>query len=313
MAGLGALGALVGHAGDRVEAVEDRINARLPPSLKVGLGVLYWFSTRSSAWFDAFADRPAVRRWSDLAIATLLVLQVGTLVLVAVAAGNALGREPTALNDPVNTVAIPGVNEFMPLASTPYVVLGLVVATVVHEGGHALACRAEGVPVAEWGIALLGGVVPLAGYVLPDDALDEAPSRTRMRVFALGVQHNLVVTAIAGAVLASPLTATPTEAFLTYFGWAATGGQAPTAVAVAALGSLTNACFWLVLLNANVGLLNALPVGPLDGGRVLAESIDAVGDRLDYAVPPLLKRVTVYATSGLVVGLLAVAILGPYL
>jgi len=302
-----------GRVGDRIEAVEDRINARLPPSLKIGLGVLYWFSTRTSKRFDAFADRDGVRRWSDLAIATLVVLQVGTLALVGLAAGNALGREPTALNDPVNAIAIPGVNEFMPLASTPYVVLALVVATVVHEGGHALACRAEGVPVEEWGVALLGGVVPLAGYVLPADELDEADARTRMRVFALGVQHNLVVTALAGAVHLSSLTASPTEAFITYFGWAATGGQAPTAAAVAALGPLTNACFWLVLLNANVGLLNALPIGPLDGGRVLAESIDALGDRVDYTVPPVVKRLAVYGASGFVVGLLAVAILGPYL
>ena len=301
------------RVGDRAEAVEDPINARLPPSLKIGLGVLYWFSTRTSKRFDAFADRDGVRRWCDLAIAVLFVFQVGTVVLVTVAASNALGREPTALNDPVNTIAIPGVNEFMPLASTPYIVLGLVVATVVHEGGHALACRAEGIPVEEWGIAFLLGVVPLAGYVLPDDALEDAPARTRMRVFALGVQHNLVVTALAGAVLMSSLTASPTEAFLTYFGWAATGGQAPTAAAVAALGSVTNTCFWLVLLNANVGLLNALPIGPLDGGRVLSESIDAAGDRVDYTVPPLLKRLTVYATSGFVVGLLVVAIVGPYL
>jgi len=310
---MAGLGALVGRVGDRIEAVEDRLNARLPPSLKVGLGVLYWYSTRTSARFDAVADRPAVRRWSDLAIATLVVLQVGTLALVTVAAGNALGREPTALNDPVNTVAIPGVNDFMPLASTPYVVLALVVATVVHEGGHALACRAEGVPVEEWGVALLVGVVPLAGYVLPDDALDEADARTRMRVFALGVQHNLVVTVATGAILLSSLTASPTAAFLTYFGWAATGGAAPTAAAVAALGPLTNACFWLVLLNANVGLLNALPIGPLDGGRVLSDSLAAVADRTGYGRSSRVRSTAVYATSVVVVGLLAVAIVGPYL
>jgi len=232
---------------------------------------------------------------------------------VSVAAITALGRSPTALNDPVNTVAIPGVNDFMPLSSTPYIVLGLVVATVVHEGGHALACRAEGVAVEEWGAALLLGVVPLAGYVLPADALDDAGPRTRLRVFALGVQHNLVVTALAGAVLLSPLTASPTEAFLTYFGWAATGGAAPTAAAVAGLGPLTNTCFWLVLLNANVGLLNALPIGPLDGGRVLAESLDALAERAGRPVPARLRTTAVYATSGVVVGLLVLAIVGPYL
>jgi len=83
--------------------------------------------------------------------------------------------------------------------------------------------------------------------------------------------------------------------------------------AVGAMGPLTNACFWLVLLNATVGLLNALPIGPLDGGRVLSASLDLLGDRVDYAVPPLAKRLTVYGASGFAVGLLVVAIAGPYL
>jgi Zn-dependent protease len=297
----------------RVERVEDRINGVLPAPLKVGLGVLYWYSTRTSARFDRAADTDGVRRWCDLAIWTLLVLQVGSLLLVSVAAVTALNQSPTALNDPVNTIAIPGVNAFMPLASAPYVIVALVVATVVHEGGHALACRATGVPVREWGVALLAGVVPLAGYVLPDDALDEADSRTRMRVFALGVQHNLVVTVLAGAVHLSSLTASPTEAFVTYFGWAAVGGTPPTAASVAALGPLTNACFWLVLLNANVGLLNALPVVPMDGGRVLSELVDAAADRAGYALSPRVRDGAVYALSVAVAGLVVVAIVGPYL
>ena len=310
---MGGIRARFERVRNRVEAVEDRLNEVLPGPLKVGLGVLYWHSTRTSARFDAIADSRSVRRWSDLAIAVLLVLQVVTLALVTVAAINALGRPPTELNDPVNTIAIPGVNDFMPLASTPYVVFGLVVATVVHEGGHALACRATDVPVREWGVALLLGCIPLAGYVLPGEELDAADERTRMRVFAIGVQHNLVVTAVAGAVLLSPLTAPPLSAFFTYFGWAAVGGQAPTAVAVAELGPLTNTCFWLVLLNANVGLLNALPIGPLDGGRILSELLDVTADRTGYALSARLRTGAVYALSVGVVSLVVVAIIGPYL
>ena len=303
----------LGRASERVDAAEARLNAALPGPLKVGLGVLYWHSTRTSARFDAAADSDAVRQWCDLAIATLCCLQVGGLALVAVAAVNAVGRSPTALNDPVNTVAIPGVNDFMPLSATPYVVAGLVVATVVHEAGHALACRATDVPVQEWGIALLAGVVPLAGYVLPDDALDDADARTRMRVFALGVQHNVVVTLVAGAVLFSSLTASPTAAFLTYFGWAATGGTPPTAAGVAALGPLTNTAFWLVLLNANVGLLNALPILPMDGGRVCSEGLDAAADRAGYALSARVRLGAVYTLSVAAAGLLVVAVVGPYL
>jgi len=299
--------------GGRIERLEDRVNGVLPAPLKVGLGVLYWHSDRTSARFDRVADSPGVRRWCDIAILTLLVLQVGSLLLVSVAAGNALNQPPTALNDPVNTIAIPGVNAFMPLASTPYVVGALVVATVVHEGGHALACRATGIPVEEWGVALLAGVVPLAGYVLPDDALSAADSRARMRVFALGVQHNLVVTALAGVVHLSPLTASPTAAFITYFGWAAVGGSPPTAASVAALGPLTNTCFWLVLLNANVGLLNALPIIPMDGGRVLSELLDTAADRAGYPLSARARKGAVYALSVTAAGLVVVAIVGPYL
>lgn len=298
---------------DRLDAVEDRLNARLPAPLKVGFGVLYWHSTQTSTRFDAAADSRWGRRWCDLSVSVLLLLQLSSFALVAVAAINALDQPATALNDPVNTIAIPGVNDFMPLAATPYIVLGLVVATVVHEGGHALACRATGVPVEEWGVALLAGVVPLAGYVLPGDGLDDADAWTRMRVFSLGVQHNVVVTLAAGAVLWSSLTVSPTDAFLTYFGWAATGGQPPTGAAVATLGPLSNACFWLVLLNANVGLLNALPVLPLDGGRVCSELLEATADRAGYALSGRLRTGAVYTLSVAVAALLVVAIVGPYL
>ena len=172
--------AVVTGLSDRIERVEDRINGVLPAPLKVGVGVLYWYSTRTSARFDTFADRPGVRRWCDLAIVTLLVLQVGSLLLVSVAAVNALN-------------------------------------------------------------------------------------------------------------------------------------QPPTAASVAALGPLTNACFWLVLLNANVGLLNALPILPMDGGRVLSEGIDTVADRAGYGISPRLRNGAVYTLSVAVAALVVVAVVGPYL
>jgi len=46
---------------------------------------------------------------------------------------------------------------------------------------------------------------------------------------------------------------------------------------------------------------------------VLAESIDAPGNCVGYAVPDRLRTTAVYATSGFVVGLLAVAVVDPYL
>jgi membrane-associated protease RseP (regulator of RpoE activity) len=301
-------------ARERATATRDAVNARLPPGLRVGALTLYWYSTRSSERLDHLAARPAWRRWTDLSVLVLLVVQVAGLAVVGLAAVQALGQEQaTALNDPANTVAIPGVNAFMPLASTPYVVAALLVATVVHEGGHAVACRAARVPVREWGVALLLGVVPLAGYVMPGEELDAAPIRDRLRVYAIGVFHNLLVAAVALAVLFSPVTAGPRAAFVEYFGWAAVGQAPPTAASVADLGVLTNLAFWLALLNANFGLLNALPVSVLDGGRVLSLVIERFGDRTGAEVSPRARWVLVQVASVAVVALVAVALFAPLL
>ncbi len=299
---------------DRFESAERRLNDSLPGPLKIGAGVLYLHTARGSDRLDALADRPLWDRWHDLAIALLLAVQAAALALVTVGAVIALGQErATALNEPANTVAIPGLNEFMPLAAAAYVVAALVAATVVHEGGHAIACRRAGIPIQEWGIALLFGVVPLAAYVLPADELDGTQRRTRLRVFAAGVANDLVLAAVAFAVLLAPVTATPTDAYLTYFGWALTGGAPPTPAAVAALGPVTNLAFWTALLSANFGLLNALPISVLDGGRVLSLSLDALAERVGVPLSGRARRAVVNGAGTFAVVAVVLAVFGPLL
>ncbi|PSP77343.1 peptidase M50 [Halobacteriales archaeon QS_1_68_20] len=298
----------------RVEALERRLNAALPRPLKVGAGVLYLHTTRGSDRLDALADRPCWVRWGDLAIALTLAVQAAALALVTAGAVVALGRDrATALNEPANTVAIPGLNEFIPVAAAGYVVAALVAATVVHEGGHAVACRRAGVPVREWGVALLFGVVPLAAYVLTGDELDDAPRRARLRVYAAAVANNLVLAGVAFLVLLAPVTASPMDAYLTYFGWALTGGGPPTPAAVAALGPVTNLAFWTALLSANVGLLNALPVSVLDGGRVRSLSLAALADRADAPLSGRTRRAVVNAAGAFAVVAVVLAVFGPLL
>jgi len=299
---------------DRLDRIEAGINERLPGPLKIGALTLYWYSTRTSTHVDRLADRPGWRRWSDAAVATLVAVQVAGIALIAVAAIQALGQQrATALNDPVNTVAIPGLNAFMPLSATPYIVLALVVATVVHEGGHAVACRAADVSVEEWGVALLFGIVPLAGYVLPGEELDAAPLWAQLRVYSIGVFHNLWVAVLALAVLLLPVTAAPRTAFVAYFGWAVVGGTPPTAATVAQLGVLTNAAFWLALLNANFGLLNALPISALDGGRVLSLLLTHLDRATPVDLSPRTHWLALHGASVAVITLVVLAILGPAL
>ncbi|WP_241430177.1 site-2 protease family protein [Halovivax asiaticus] len=272
--------------------------------------MLYLHRSGGSDRLDGLARRGWWDRWHDWSIGLLLACQVSVLAVVVTGAWLALQQpDPTAMNAPENTVAVPGVNAFMPLAAAPYVIVALVVATGVHEFGHAIACRREAIPVRESGIALLFGVIPLAAYVLPGEALDDAPRRSKLRVFAAGVANNVLVAVLALAALFAPVTGSPTDAFMQYFGWAVSGGAPPTAGSIAALGAGTNLAFWTALLSANVGLMNALPVSILDGGRVLSLGLESIGRPRTARR----RRLTVHATG--IVALLAVvvAVVAPHL
>lgn len=300
---------------ERHARLEAWLDARLPQSLKVGAGVLY---LHTQAADDGPLDRLAAPagwdRWHDASIALLLALQVGGLALLTAGAALALTQpRATATNDPANAVAIPGINAFMPLAAAPFVIAALVLATVVHEAGHAIATRRADVPVDEYGIALLLGVVPLAGYVLPGPAIDAAPRRTRLRVYAAGVANNLVLAAVAFAVLLLPWTASATAAYHAYFGWTLTGGAPPTAASIAALGPVSNLAFWTALLSANFGVLNALPVAVLDGGRVLSLALEAAGERVGRPLPRSVQYVAVHGLGAFAVAAGVVAVIGPHL
>jgi Zn-dependent protease len=285
---------------DRVAAVDERLPwwAHVRP-LELRL--------RSRQGVDTLdAAGPGWDRWHDLGVLAVLAVQAALVPVLAVAAGRALGRSrPTPVNDPANVLAVPGVNEFLPLAAAGYVLVGLVLATAVHEGAHAVACRRAGVAVEEYGVACLLWVLPVAAYVRPGDGLEDAPPRTRARVFAAGILANLALAAVAALVLLAPATGGPETAASVYFGWALVGTAPPTAGAVAALGPATNLAFWTALLSANLAATNALPVGALDGGRVL----DAV---LEALSPSIRTAPAVRATGVLTVSAVAVTLVAPH-
>ncbi|WP_435363128.1 site-2 protease family protein [Haloarchaeobius sp. DYHT-AS-18] len=295
----------------RFDAVESALNDRLPGPLKVGFLTLYVYTERGEPWVDAVADRGPWKRWHDIGVLALLATGLASLLAVAwVAVAAATGSvESTAANDPGNMVAVPGLNDFMPLAAAGYIVLALLVATLAHEGGHAVATRLDDVPIEEMGVALLFGVIPLAAYVLPGDALDDAPARTRLRVFAAGVANNLALTvlAVVGFLLVGPALAV--DAYMTYFGWLYTSAAAPTAAAVASIGVVGNLLFWTGFLNANLALLNALPVWPLDGGKVLKIVVDSTASRLGVGG----SRHVLVGAGALTASAVVLALFGPLL
>jgi hypothetical protein len=89
---------------------------------------------------------------------------------------------------------IPGVT--IGLKTFMYIIPGLVVAALLHEAFHALAARYEGIRVRSTGLMLFLGFIP-AAFVEPDeDMLKDAPTRSKLRIFAAGVLANTILFAV---------------------------------------------------------------------------------------------------------------------
>lgn len=101
-------------------------------------------------------------------------------------------------------LVIPGVNPFVPLW---YGLVALIVTLVVHEGGHGVLARANGMRVKSLG--LLVAVVPIGAFVEPDeDDVKAAPRRRRLRVFSAGPGVNLSCAVLMLLLVAGMATAT---------------------------------------------------------------------------------------------------------
>jgi membrane-associated protease RseP (regulator of RpoE activity) len=190
--------------------VASALSARgyLPRSVRVS-GPLTTIHTRRGRAFLEWLSRPKRfwRAWTNLGLGATLVVMVGIFAALLVQA-IAILRDPpapTAVNQPQNFLVIPGVNDFLPLAVAPEILFGLLVGLVVHEGGHGLLCRVEGIDIESMGLVLLT-VLPIGAFVEPDEESQRrAPRGGRTRMFAAGVTNNFAVTVIALVLLFGPV------------------------------------------------------------------------------------------------------------
>ncbi|WP_424002516.1 site-2 protease family protein [Haloarcula salina] len=161
-----------------------------------GKAVLDWLARPKRAW----------RAWGNLGVGFGLVVMVGSFLLVALGAYQAIvDPQPSALNEPRNALAIPGVNDFLPLSVAPEIVLGLLLGLVVHEGGHGLFCRVEDIDIESMGLALLA-IVPIGAFVEPDeDELLRADRGAQVRMYTAGVTNNFALALVALLLLFGPI------------------------------------------------------------------------------------------------------------
>jgi len=184
-----------------------KMRGLLPESIRVSGPITTLHTQRGRDFLEWLSGpRRFWRAWGNFGVGIALVVMVGSFLLVGFAGIQAVTNpQPTALNEPRNVLAIPGVNQFLPLSAAIEIVAGLVIGLIVHEGGHGLMCRVEDIDIESLGLAFLA-FIPVGAFVEPDEDSRRRASRGgQTRMFAAGVTNNFAVTVIAFALLFGPV------------------------------------------------------------------------------------------------------------
>ncbi|MFW6437177.1 MAG: site-2 protease family protein [Halococcoides sp.] len=179
----------------------------LPESVKVSGPLITLHTGRGRDLLDRLAGPKRLwRAWGNLGLGFAAVVAVAMFGVIGTTITSLLQNPSIQLDyQPQHMLVIPGVNEYLPLEAAPAIVVALVVALVVHEGGHGLLCRVEDIDIDSLGLVFLGPV-PMGAFVAPDEDSQIAADRgAQARMFAAGVTNNLAITVVALLVLFGPV------------------------------------------------------------------------------------------------------------
>lgn len=154
-------------------------------------GPLMAVKTDRVGFFDRAIPYTAfLRVYGTLGVAIVILVSVLMTAMLLFSVQNIMVQHPplTMANNPKNILAIPGVNDFIPFTFAVW--FGLLVTMIVHEFGHAILCRVEGIRVKSMGVLLAG--IPIGAFVEPDEEDQEKASGLRkMRMFGAGITNNI--------------------------------------------------------------------------------------------------------------------------
>lgn len=175
-------------------------------------GPILALKTDNVGFFDYFRRQAGFwRGYGTLGAVLVVVISVLMSALLILGVYNSMMNPPSpeGIYEPQNILAIPGVNDFIPI--TFAVIFAFFVTLVVHEFGHAILCRVEDIRVKSTGI--LFAVIPIGAFVEPDeDEVETAPRRSKIRMYGAGITNNLVVALVCFvAIVALMGMATPSS------------------------------------------------------------------------------------------------------
>ena len=155
-------------------------------------GPIMAIKTERVGFFDWFQKlRRPLRAYATLGVIMVVVVSAFMTLALLLAVPQLLVHtpEPTGIYDPRNILAIPGVNQAIPI--TAAVFIGLLLTIVIHEFGHAILARVEDMRVRSMGILI--AVIPIGAFVEPDEAdVDAAKGMPKIRMFGAGITNNIV-------------------------------------------------------------------------------------------------------------------------
>ncbi|KAF1078909.1 site-2 protease family protein [Methanogenium sp. MK-MG] len=164
-------------------------------------GPILALKTERVGFFDYFRRQTGFwRGYGTLGAVLVVVISILMSALLLLAVYNSMINPPSpeGIYEPQNILAIPGVNDFIPI--TFAVIIGFFVTLVVHEFGHAILCRVEDIKVKSTGI--LVAVIPIGAFVEPDEEeVENAPRSSKIRMYGAGITNNIVVALICFAAI----------------------------------------------------------------------------------------------------------------
>ena len=149
--------------------------------------------TSRVGFFDRFLSLSAFFRiYGTLGVVMVILVSVAMVAMLFYSLYFTVATHPppTAVNEIGNVLAIPGVNQFIPFTFAVW--LALIVTMVVHEFGHAILCRIEGIRVRSMGILM--AVIPVGAFVEPDEGdQEQAKGLSKMRMLGAGITNNILI------------------------------------------------------------------------------------------------------------------------
>ncbi len=133
--------------------------------------------------------------YGNIGIVFCFITMVLMTILMIMTAWLVFGFTPAqreTLPGPEVALVLPGINPLLPLEYLGYVLLGLIVAIIVHEFAHGILALVDSIKVKSLGILYL--IVPIGAFCEPDEEeVKKAKIFPRMRIYAAGPTANIVV------------------------------------------------------------------------------------------------------------------------